>query len=369
MHVLFEGIGRIEVMRRLHERDLRVLHEPAHGRDEEVLRRHVVAVEDDDVFARSNGQSVIDVARLRVIVLIALDVAGAHLVGELPESIAAPVVENVDVKLLLRPVEIERGKDRGLDHVERLVVGRNEDVHVGPDRAVLGERTDFAVKRPADLEVAEAHHRKGIEFRAEKERRKEDVKPRIRVEGRRRAPPEVAPRNDDRNHEEQHERDARLHPHERDHREEHEGEEDHLTFERKGLRNAERRERKSQKNDRPDDDGLSAARPGLALFALVGKRRQALYEREAEGAPGRTNAGNDGAQCAQNANDRINKTRPRGANGMIRVSRLHKEKPEGLNDEPQRIQNPRTIKVDLRVEISLAPRNAPEGLPLNGHND
>ena len=54
---------------------------------------------------------------------------------------------------------------------------------------------------------------------------------------------------------------------------------------------------------------------------------------------------------------------------MIRVRRLHKEKPEGLNEEPQRIQNPRTIKGDLRVEISLAPRNAPEGLPLNGHND
>ena len=51
VHVLFEGIGRIEVVRRLHERNHRVLHEPAHGRNEEVLRRHVVAVEDDDVLA------------------------------------------------------------------------------------------------------------------------------------------------------------------------------------------------------------------------------------------------------------------------------------------------------------------------------
>ena len=311
----------------------------------------------------------IDVARLRVLVFVALDVAGAHLVGKELEGIAAPVVEDVNVELLLRPVEVERGENRGLDDVERLVVGRDEDVDVGPDGAVLRKRTDLAVERPADLEVAEAHHREGVEFGAEQKRREENVEPRIRVEGRRRAPPEIAPRNDDRNHEEKHERDARLHPHERDHREEHEGEEDHLPFERKGLRDAERRKRQPEKHDRPDEEGLSAPRAALALFPLVRKRRKAPHEREAEGAPCGADAGNDGAQSAENPHDRLDETRPGRAHGVVRVRRLHEEKPEGLNDEPQRIKQPGTIEVDLRVEIGLSPRNAPEGFPLNGNNE
>ena len=36
MHILLERIRRIKVMRRLHERNLRILDEPAHGREEKV---------------------------------------------------------------------------------------------------------------------------------------------------------------------------------------------------------------------------------------------------------------------------------------------------------------------------------------------
>ena len=91
--VLLEGVGRIEVVRRLHERDLLVLHKPADGGRQKVAGRHVVAVEDHDEFAVRDPEGVIDVPGLGVVVLFALDVANAHGFGEFAEGVAASVVK------------------------------------------------------------------------------------------------------------------------------------------------------------------------------------------------------------------------------------------------------------------------------------
>ena len=240
MHVLLKGIGRVKVVRCLHERDLRIAHEPARRRDEEVVRGDVVAVEDHDVLAVRDGHRMVDVARLGMIVLIALDVARACGLRKGLDKVATAVVEHVDVELVGRPVHVERGVNRRLDDVERLVVGRDEDVDVGPDGAVGGQRGGLAVEHPADLEVAEHHHGERIDFGHEKQDPEEEVESVARAHGRRAAPPEVAPRDDERNDEEQHERDSCADAHEHDHGDEHERKEDYLAMQIEGLRDAER---------------------------------------------------------------------------------------------------------------------------------
>ena len=128
----------------------------------------MVAVEDDDELAVRDAERVIDVARFGVVVLFALDVVDADRTGEFRKGVAASVVEQVNAELILGPVEVERGVDRGLDDLEGLVVGRNEDVDRRPRAAVLGKRAGLSVEHPADLEVAEHRHDEGVDFRGEK---------------------------------------------------------------------------------------------------------------------------------------------------------------------------------------------------------
>ena len=106
MHVLLEGIGRVKVVRRLHECNLRITDEPARRRDEEVVRGDVVAVEDHDVLAARDGHRVVDVARLGMIVLFTLDVTGTDLFGELLKKRTAAVIENIDMEFIGRPLQI-----------------------------------------------------------------------------------------------------------------------------------------------------------------------------------------------------------------------------------------------------------------------
>ena len=67
--VPLERVGRVEMVRRLHHGEPRVAQQPAHGELQEGARRHVVAVEDGDVFAGGLGERVVDVAGLGALVI------------------------------------------------------------------------------------------------------------------------------------------------------------------------------------------------------------------------------------------------------------------------------------------------------------
>ena len=151
------GRGRVEVVRRLHERDFLVAQHPAHGLGEEGAHRNVVAVEDHDEFAVNLPEGVVDVPRLGALVFLAADVARARFFRKGFEVVAVAVVENPDVKFLLGPVHRLHAEHRRAHEFKGLVVARNADVHVRPWGAVLGERTGFAVEHPEGLEVAERH--------------------------------------------------------------------------------------------------------------------------------------------------------------------------------------------------------------------
>ena len=218
----------------------------------------MVAVEDHDEFAVRDPEGVIDVPGLGVVVLFALDVANAHGFGEFAEGVAASVVEQVNLKLFRGPVEIERRKDGGLDDFERLVVGRDEDVDRGPDRAVGGERIGLAVQDPADLEVPENRHDEGVEFGREQKDREEEFGGRGGLQRRRAAPPEVAPRHHDRNHEEHHQRHAGADVREAPRGNQHDREKDHLAAEVEGLGDAENRETDREHGGGADENRLQA---------------------------------------------------------------------------------------------------------------
>ena len=81
--VLFKGICGVKVMRRLQHAQLRVALEPAAGDLEEGASRHVIAVKDGDEVGGGLCERVIDVARLRMVMLGTSDVADTCFLGEL----------------------------------------------------------------------------------------------------------------------------------------------------------------------------------------------------------------------------------------------------------------------------------------------
>ena len=350
VEVLLEGIGRIEVVRRLHERDLLVLDEPADGGRQKVAGRHVVAVEDHDEFAVRDPEGVIDVPGLGVVVLFALDVANAHRLGEFAEGVAASVVEEINLEFFRGPVEVQGRKDGGLDDFERLVVGRDEDVDRGPDRAVGGERIGLAVQDPADLEVAEDRHDEGVEFGREQKDREEEFRGRRGLQRRRAAPPEVAGRHHDRNHEEHHQRHAGADVREAPRGNQHDRKEDHLTAKVKGLRDAEDGKPDRKHRGRSDENRLQAlfrARDGVrAVFAPV----------FAQGPDTREPAAPDGADfLAQGPHGRRHARDEAGervfASKALPVEGVDDEEKHRLQRHAHHVGHGRTLEIDVQIEL------------------
>jgi len=193
--VPLERVGRVEMVRRLHQGDVGLLDQPAHRELQEGAGRDVVAVEDGDELAVGLRHRVVEVAGLGVLVVGAGDVAAADRLRELAELLALAVVEQPDAHLVGRPVDRHRRQHRGAHDRHRLVVGGYVDVDRGPGRRVLGQRHRLAPERPRRLRVAEHQHGHGVDFRpkqphAEEQRERAAERQRLRE-----APEDVACRH------------------------------------------------------------------------------------------------------------------------------------------------------------------------------
>ena len=143
---------------------LGVAQEPAGADLQEGACGHVVAVEHGDEFARSDLERLVDVAGLGIAVVIARQVADADLGAEVAELLAAPVVQHVHLEFFARPVQAHGSEGRLLHHLQRFVVGGNEDVDRRPAGHVGGHGQRLALQRPGRLEVAEQQHHHGVQL-------------------------------------------------------------------------------------------------------------------------------------------------------------------------------------------------------------
>ena len=124
-------------MGRLQHRQLGIAHKPAHGHLQKAAGGHVVAVEDGHQRRSEGLERGVDVARLGVGVVRAGFVADPGLEGEALKLLAAAVVKNVDVQLVGRPVHVQCAQRRVAHHIERLVVGGDQNVDVRPFLGIL----------------------------------------------------------------------------------------------------------------------------------------------------------------------------------------------------------------------------------------
>ncbi len=89
-------------------------------------------------------------------------VSDACLESEVGELFTPAVVEDVDVQLVCRPVNVQRAQRREAHHVERLVVGRNQNVDVRPVAFIVGQCYGRAAQRPDGLEIAQEQNEERI---------------------------------------------------------------------------------------------------------------------------------------------------------------------------------------------------------------
>ena len=175
------GVEVVEVLRRLHERDVRVL-QVADGLGQELARRRVIRVEHGEELRGREQQRVVEVARLGVGVDAAGDVPATELGGELAHLRAIAVVEQPG---LVRMVHVACGEQRPPDHLDRLVEGGDEDVDRAP-RARRWRRPHG--QPPAHEEMQrrrpEAEHLRRVDGDRERHRiRVERVEPPHEVDG------------------------------------------------------------------------------------------------------------------------------------------------------------------------------------------
>ncbi|MNC10970.1 hypothetical protein D3C75_586530 [compost metagenome] len=187
--VALERVGREEMVRRLHQRQLRVLEEPAHCHLQEGAHRHVVAVENGDQLAVGHAQRMVEVASLGVLVVRPHDVAHPHFVGERTERLAPAVVEDIDAQALARPVQAQGGQHRGAHHRQVFVVGGDHQVDGRPVRRICRQVRRLALQWPAGLDVAQDQHEPRIGFCRQQDHPAHKARGVVPVQGRGVAPP------------------------------------------------------------------------------------------------------------------------------------------------------------------------------------
>ena len=198
-------------MRRLTQKEARILAEIADRLLKELLDRDVIGVENDDDLAVGLGQGVVHVAGLGVFVALARDVTrpqilrqrreiGAALlrlsrfggVGLRAFLVGAAVVEDVDAKFIGGVIHLDGRQDGHREQFRIFVVGGDEDVDAW--RLLVGEGgRGLAIQRVRDDEQADRQHRHGINL-GDIEKHAGDEIERVadRRHGVRRAPKKVA---------------------------------------------------------------------------------------------------------------------------------------------------------------------------------
>src|SRR5487761_2795302 len=96
----------------------------------------MIAIEYGDEFPRSFLQRVVQVARLGMAVVGADDVDHADFLCEQAEFLSSTVVQDVDFELVPGPVYGDGRENRGFHHVDRFIVGWNENIDTGPEAGV-----------------------------------------------------------------------------------------------------------------------------------------------------------------------------------------------------------------------------------------
>lgn len=114
-----------EIVRRLNDGHLGIV-EVTDRRSEDVRLRDVVGVEDQQQLAVQDLEGVVDVPGLGMAVVGARQVAGAGVLGQTPDGLTTTVVEH--------PGDVGVGdtcatQERGLQHVETLVVRADDHIH------------------------------------------------------------------------------------------------------------------------------------------------------------------------------------------------------------------------------------------------
>ena len=131
---------------------------------QEGARRNVIAIENRDQIPLGHAERMIDVARLRVVVVWPDEVAAASRFGEPGELRPPAVVKQVDLELVGRIIHRHRSQDGRLNDVEVFIVGRNEDVDRRPFLGRRRQRNRLAVEGPDHLEVADHQDDPRIHF-------------------------------------------------------------------------------------------------------------------------------------------------------------------------------------------------------------
>ncbi len=151
-------------MRGLHQRQFRILQEGPHRRLQEDTCRHVVAVKDADQLAFGKLHGVVEVTRFGVGVVVTRDVPYPDVGSKHRELVALTVIEQVNLELVCRVVQALRGQHGIAHHVQTFVVGRDIDIHRRPQRHILGQRHNLALKRKQVLQITQNNDYPDVEF-------------------------------------------------------------------------------------------------------------------------------------------------------------------------------------------------------------
>ena len=180
------------MMRRLNQSEIFVRDEETHRHLQKSAGGNMVAIENQDVFTLGDLHRMIKIASLGVVVIWTNDVPNTRQLRELTKLIASTVVQNIDVQLVLRPIDGHRAQNGRAHNRQIFVVGRNIDIHRRPCGRVVRQRHRLALQRPDALKIAQHQSEHRINFGQDKTRAEQDLQRRLEINRLGQAPIEIA---------------------------------------------------------------------------------------------------------------------------------------------------------------------------------
>lgn len=111
----------------------------------------MITIENGDDVARRHADGVVEVARLGMLVFRAVDIARTHLHGKIAKGAPPPVIKDVNIELIRRPVHAQAPQHRGADDRDILVIGGHIDIDNRPCAFIFRHGVNLPAQRPCQL--------------------------------------------------------------------------------------------------------------------------------------------------------------------------------------------------------------------------
>src|SRR5581483_6234354 len=189
--IMFERTRGEIMLRSLNQPTLFVCQYEPDSLYQKTLNRHLIRIKDCNDFTIGLPQSIIEIPRLGVLVIISSDVTTAELLSQTLHFLTASIIQQIDSQFVLRVIHLQRADQCSPQDISVLIIGDNENIDCWPSITIRAQIDRCALFQFDRLKITKEKNRDAVNFGQQQHDTNHCVGPRRCANRMKYAPPRV----------------------------------------------------------------------------------------------------------------------------------------------------------------------------------